>query len=60
MSYEVLDFSLCSHSLLFKFIDHLKDECKPGHGGRLGYINATSEMIDFRLIIGRIVPQKSW
>ena len=33
LSFEVLDFSLCSHSLLFKFIDYLQDECKLGHGG---------------------------
>ena len=52
LSFEVLDFSLCSHSLLFKFIDHLKDECKLGHGGRLGYIDAISELIDFRKING--------
>lgn len=52
MSFEVLDFSLCSQSLLFKFIDHLQDECKLGHGGRLGYVDAISEMIDFRKING--------
>ena len=52
LSFEVLDFSLCSHSLLFKFIDHLQDECKLGHGGRLGYVDAISEMIDFRKING--------
>ena len=52
LSFEVLDFSLCSHSLLFKFIDHLQDECKLGHGGRLGYIDAISELIDFRKING--------
>jgi len=38
LSFEVLDFSLCSHSLLFKFTDYLQDECKLGHGGRLGYL----------------------
>ena len=48
LSFEVLDFSLCSHSLLFKFIDYLQDECKLGHGGRLGYIDVISELIDFR------------
>ena len=47
-----LDFSLCSHSLLFKFIDYLQDECKLGHGGQLGYIDAISELIDFRKING--------
>ena len=52
LSFEVLDFSLCSHSLLFKFIDYLQDECKLGHGGRLGYIDAISELIDFRKIDG--------
>ena len=52
LSFEVLDFSLCSHSLLFKSIDYLQDECKLGHGGRLGYIDVISELIDFRKING--------
>ena len=52
LNFEVLDFSLCSHSLLFKFIDYLQDECKLGHGGRLGYIDAISDLIDFRKING--------
>ena len=52
LSFEVLDFSLCSHSLLFMFIDYLQDECKRGHGGRLGYIDAISELINFRKING--------
>ena len=52
LSFEVLDFSLCSHSLLFIFIDYLQDECKLGHGGRLGYIDAISDLIDFRKING--------
>ncbi len=38
LSFEVLDFSLCSHSLLFKFIDYLQDECKLVHGGPLGSV----------------------
>ena len=54
MSFEVLDFSLCSHSLLFKFIDHLQDECKLEHGGLLGYVDAISEMIDFRKLNGAL------
>ena len=44
----MVDLSLCSPNLLFKFIDYLQDACKLGHGGRLGYIDAISEMIDFR------------
>ena len=51
-NYEVMDFSLCSPSLLFKFIDYLQEECKLRHGGRLGYIDAISELIDFRKVNG--------
>ena len=47
LSWEIVDFSLCSPSLLFKFVDHLQDKCMLGHGGRLGYIDAISELIDF-------------
>ena len=52
LSFEVLDFRLCSHSLLFKFTEQLKDKCKLGHGLQLGYIDAISELIDFRKING--------
>ena len=37
---------------MFKFIDYLQEECKLGHGGRLGYIDAISELIDFRKVNG--------
>ena len=50
LNFEVMDFSLCSPSLLCKFIDYLQEECKLGHGGRLGYIDAISELIDFRKV----------
>jgi len=52
LTFDVVDFSLCSPNLLFKFIDYLQEECKLGHGGRLGYIDAISEMIDFRKLHG--------
>ena len=52
LTFHVVDFSLCSPNLLFKFIDYLQEECKLGHGGRLGYIDAISEMIDFRKLHG--------
>ena len=52
LTFDVVDFSLCSPNLFFKFIDYLQDECKLGHGGRLGYIDAISEMIDFRKLHG--------
>ena len=51
-TFEVIDYSLCSPNLLFKFIDFLQVECKLGHGGRLGYIDANSKLMDFRKIIG--------
>ena len=43
LSFDVMDFSLCSPSLLFKLIDCLQEECKLVHGGRLGCIR------DFRV-----------
>ena len=61
---------LSCHSLLFKFADHLKDDSKLGHGGRLGYTDAIS-MIDSeknkwrlrrsssKLVIDGVVPRKS-
>ena len=52
MTFDVVDFGLCSPNLLFKFINYLQDEYKLGHGGRLGYIDAISEMIDFRKLHG--------
>ena len=52
LSFDVMDFSLCSPSLQFKFSDCLQEECKLGHGGRLGYIDAISELIDFRKVNG--------
>ena len=47
-----MDFGLCSPSLLFKFIDFLQEECKLGNGGRLGYVDAISELIDSRKVNG--------
>ena len=52
LTFDVVDFGLCSPNLLFKFINYLQDECKLGHGGRLGYIDPISEMIDFRKLHG--------
>ena len=42
LNFEVMDFSLCSPSPLFKFIDYLQEEFKLGHGRRLDYIDAIS------------------
>ena len=48
----MIDYSPCSPNLLFKFMDFLQDEYKLGHGGRLGYIDAISDLMDFRKING--------
>ena len=50
--FDVVDLSLCSPNFLFKFIDYLQDKCKLGHGERLDYIDAISEVINFRKLHG--------
>ena len=50
LNFEVMDFGRCSPSLLFKFIDFLQEECKLGHGGRLGYVDAISELIERSMV----------
>jgi hypothetical protein len=52
LTLAIMDFGLCSPNLLFKFIDALQDEWSLGHAGRLGYIDAISEMADFRKVNG--------
>ena len=52
LTFGVMDFSLCSQILLFKFIDYLQDEYTLRHGGRLGYIDAISELTKFRKLHG--------
>jgi len=52
LAFDVVDLSPCSPNLLFKFIHYLQDECKLGHGGRLGYVDAISEMIDLSKLRG--------
>ena len=52
LTFDIIDFGLCSPNLLFKFVDMLQDEWKLGHAGRLGYIDAIGEMVDFRKVNG--------
>lgn len=52
LTLNIVDFGLCSPNLLFKFIDCLQDEWKLSHAGRLGYIDAISELVDFRKVNG--------
>ena len=52
LTFEIVDFSLCSPSLLFKFVDMMQDEWNLGHAGRIGYVDAIAEMGDFRKVNG--------
>jgi len=71
LTFDAVDFSLCSPKLLFKSFDYLQDVCKLGHGGHLGYVDAVSKMIAFgklawrirgtlsKVLCNRTVPQSS-
>ncbi|CAH3184466.1 unnamed protein product [Porites lobata] len=48
LTFGIIDFSLCSPNLLFKFVDTMQDEWKLGHAGRIGYLDAIAELADFR------------
>ena len=50
LSYEVVDFSFSSPTLLFRFVDAMEEEWKLQHAGRLGYLDSISEFIDFRKV----------
>ena len=50
LSLDIIDFSLCSPNLLFKFVDTMQDEWKLGHAGRIGYLDAIAELMDFRKV----------
>ena len=51
---EIMDFSISSPIMLFKFVDALQDDYNIGHSGRVGYLDAISELIDFRKISGTL------
>ena len=52
LTFEIVDFSLCSPNLLFKFVDMMQDEWNLGHAGRIGYLDAIAELGDFRKVKG--------
>ena len=52
VTFEIVDFSLCSPNLLFKFVDMMQDECKLEHAGRTGYLDVNVELVDFRKVNG--------
>src|SRR6056300_1324318 len=52
LSWDSIDFSLSSPNFLFKFVDVLQSEWGLGHAGRIGYLDAISDLIDFRKVHG--------
>ena len=52
LNWDIVDFSLSSPNFLFKFVDAMQTDWGLGHAGRLGYLDAITELIDFRKIHG--------
>ena len=44
----VVDYCIASVTLISDFIDHLQGEWKLGYSGTIGYMNALSNMLDYR------------
>ena len=47
LTFDIVDFSLCSPNLLFKFVDTMQDDWNLGHAGRIGYLGAIAELVDY-------------
>ena len=47
LMFDIVDFSLCSPNLLFKFVDTMQDDWNLGHAGRRGYLDAIAELVDY-------------
>ena len=52
LTFDIVDLSLCSPNLLFKFVDTMQDDWELGHAGRIGYLDAIAELADFRKVNG--------
>ena len=52
LTFDIVDFSLCSPNLLFKFVDTMQNDWELGHAGRIGYLDAIAELADFRKVNG--------
>ena len=48
LTFDIVDFSLCSPDLLFKFVDTMQGDWKLGRAGRIGYLDAIAGLVDFR------------
>ena len=54
LTFDIVDFSLCSPNLLFKFVDTMQDDWNLGHAGRIGYLDAIAELVDYRKVNGAL------
>ena len=52
ITFDIVDFSLCSSNLLFKFVDKMQDDWNLGHAGHIGYLDAIAELVDYRKVNG--------
>ena len=52
LTFDIIDFSLCSPNLLFIFVDTMQDDWNLGHAGRIGYLDAIAELGDFKKVNG--------
>ena len=52
LTFDIVDFSLCSPNLLFKFVDTMQDDWNLGHAGRIGYLDPIAELVDYRKVNG--------
>jgi len=52
LSWDWIDVGLSSPNFLFKFVDVMESEWCLGHAGCIGYLDAISDLIDFRKVHG--------
>ena len=47
-TFDIVDLSLCSPNLLFKFVVKMKDEWELAHARRIGYLDSIADSANFR------------
>ena len=52
LTFDIVDFSLCSPNHLFKFVDTMQDDWELGDAGRISYLDAIAELADLRKVNG--------
>ena len=48
LNWNMVDFSLSSPNVLFRFVDAMQTDWGLGHAGRLAYLDSIADLIDFR------------